>query len=253
MSGILHLLSHTLLPFAKRSEFCLQVSPGLILNIFIFNCFTGSRLDYCGISLLIAGSMVPCLYYAFYCSLFAQIFYSLLTLILCGAAVTVSMFDKFSDSQFRYVRAIVFASYAFSSLIPSIHWVLMHASQLVHIVTIFKTALIFLGLMALFYTLGVIVYALRIPERFYPGKFDFYVSDPCVFAYFHFEFKLKNNFFLLSFLVSFTSIISHFSNNGRCLPFTNDYQYGSNSTISYAIYMSSLVKLIAKKKFQFIH
>lgn len=141
------------------------------------------KLDYCGISLLIAGSIVPCLYYAFYCSLATQLFYSFITIGLCAASVTVSFAEKFSEPHYRPLRASVFTSYAFSSFIPAVHWFWAHADQdVLH--SSFQTAIICLISMAILYICGALVYALRIPERFYPGKFDFYFHSHQLFHIF---------------------------------------------------------------------
>ena len=157
-------------------------------------------------SLLIAGSIVPCLYYGFYCSIFPKIIYTCVTLVLCAASVIVSFYDKFSDAHYRHVRAIVFTSYALSSLVPAIHWYLTHGG-LTQLATAFHSAIFFIFLMATLYITGVLFYALRIPERFYPGKFDLYVRHQ-----FQLSFILTN---LLFYPVSLPHLISHFCFCGR--------------------------------------
>ncbi|KAF7490182.1 Adiponectin receptor protein [Sarcoptes scabiei] len=142
------------------------------------------KLDYCGISLLIAGSIVPCLYYAFYDSLITQIFYMLMTITLCAASVTVSFVDTFSDTKYRTFRASVFTIYAFSSIVPTIHWYLFHSNTELFYDSSFWTAIKFLSLMITLYVTGVLFYALRIPERFSPGKFDFYFHSHHLFHIF---------------------------------------------------------------------
>ncbi|OTF80003.1 adiponectin receptor-like protein [Euroglyphus maynei] len=142
------------------------------------------KLDYCGISLLIAGSIVPCLYYAFYCSLYSQISYTIMTIFLCAASVTVSFSAKFSEPQYRPLRAAVFFSYAFFSFIPAVHWFLVHSDDETFYHSSFRTAVICLTAMAILYIIGAVVYALRIPERFCPGKFDFYFHSHQLFHIF---------------------------------------------------------------------
>lgn len=142
------------------------------------------KLDYCGISLLIAGSIVPCLYYAFYCSFYSQITYTIMTIFLCAASVTVSFSAKFSEPQYRPLRATVFFSYAFFSFIPAVHWFWVHSDDKTFYHSSFRTAIICLTAMAIFYIIGAIVYALRIPERFCPGKFDFYFHSHQLFHVF---------------------------------------------------------------------
>jgi len=88
----------------------------------------------------------------------------------------VSFYDKFSEAHYRPVRAGVFTSFAFSSVIPAIHWYITHGG-LSQLSSTFQNAVYFIILMASLYITGVLFYALRIPERFYPGKFDLYVSE----------------------------------------------------------------------------
>lgn len=160
-----------------------------------------TRLDYCGISLLIAGSIVPCLYYGFYCHFYSKIIYIFATLVLCAASLIVSFFDKFSESQYRPVRAGVFTAFALSSVIPAVHWYVTHGG-VAHLGTTFQSAVFFILLMATLYITGVLFYALRIPERFYPGKFDLYVS---------FNWHLFGSYLttLSIFTVSLTHSVSH--------------------------------------------
>lgn len=148
-------------------------------------CILFCKLDYCGISLLIAGSIVPCLYYGFYCSFYPKILYTCLTLVLCMASLIVSFFDKFSEAHYRPVRAGVFTSFALSSVIPSVHWYITHGG-LSQLSSAFQSAVYFIILMASLYITGVLFYALRIPERFYPGKFDLYFHSHTLFHIFVF-------------------------------------------------------------------
>lgn len=73
------------------------------------------RLDYTGITLLIVGSFIPFLYYAFYCRPLALITYTSVICILGIAAVIVSLWDKFAEPRFRPVRASVFVAMGLSS------------------------------------------------------------------------------------------------------------------------------------------
>lgn len=63
------------------------------------------RLDYCGIAILITGSFVPWLYYGFYCKEKPMIIYLFVVIALGIMAMVVSLWDKFSESRFRPLRA----------------------------------------------------------------------------------------------------------------------------------------------------
>lgn len=77
------------------------------------------RLDYLGISLLIIGSFVPWLYYGFYCRREPKITYIAMVCVLGLGAIIVSLWDKFSESRYRPLRAGVFLAMGCSgNLLP---------------------------------------------------------------------------------------------------------------------------------------
>uniref|UniRef100_A0A183BT00 Transmembrane protein n=1 Tax=Globodera pallida TaxID=36090 RepID=A0A183BT00_GLOPA len=89
----------------------------LLLSAFLFGSWSKPTmwLDYAGISLLIIGSFVPWLYYAFYCRALPMAIYISMIVILGIAALVVSLFDKFAQPKFRPLRAIVFMAMGLSS------------------------------------------------------------------------------------------------------------------------------------------
>lgn len=140
-------------------------------QVFILILFI-SRLDYCGIAMLIMGSFVPWLYYGFYCHYQPKIIYLTVVIVLGFFSIVTSLWDKFSTPQLRPVRAGVFMAFGLSGVIPAIHYVYMEG----WFNDISRASLGWLVLMGLLYILGAMFYALRIPERWFPGKFDLWVS-----------------------------------------------------------------------------
>jgi adiponectin receptor len=130
-------------------------------------------LDYCGIAMLIMGSFVPWLYYGFYCHYQPKIIYLTVVTVLGFFSIVTSLWDKFSTPQLRPVRAGVFMAFGLSGVIPAIHYVCMEG----WFNDISRASLGWLVLMGLLYILGAMFYALRIPERWFPGKFDLWVSS----------------------------------------------------------------------------
>lgn len=63
-------------------------------------------------------------------------------------------------------------SFGLSGIIPAIHYVLMEG----WFSKISQASLGWLILMGLLYILGALFYALRVPERWFPGKCDIWVS-----------------------------------------------------------------------------
>ena len=64
-------------------------------------CDTFSKCDYVGISVLILGSLVPWVYYSFYCDNISRGIYMTLILLLGSASIFVSLCPKFGTVQYR--------------------------------------------------------------------------------------------------------------------------------------------------------
>ena len=69
-----------------------------------------SKLDYVGISFLILGSLVPWLYYTFYCQYQPKVIYLTVASILGLGAIIVSLWDQFAEPKYRSFRAGVLSS-----------------------------------------------------------------------------------------------------------------------------------------------
>ncbi|XP_066251804.1 adiponectin receptor protein isoform X1 [Euwallacea similis] len=139
-----------------------------------------SKLDYCGIALLIMGSFVPWLYYGFYCHFKPKVIYLSVVCALGITSIMVSLWDKFSESGWRPFRAAVFMTFGLSGIVPAIHFGVVegwftHVSQ---------KSLGWLILMGVLYIVGAMLYALRVPERWFPGKFDIWFHSHQIFHVF---------------------------------------------------------------------
>ena len=66
----------------------------------------------------------------------------------------------------------VFIALGLSGVIPAMHFVIIHGFW----EGVYNAALGWLVLMAILYIVGAVIYAVRIPERIWPGKFDIWVS-----------------------------------------------------------------------------
>ncbi|GFO23192.1 adiponectin receptor protein [Plakobranchus ocellatus] len=139
-----------------------------------------NKLDYCGIALLTIGSFVPWLYYSFYCRLEPKVTYLALIIFLGTICIVVSMWDKFAQPQYRPLRAGVFIALGLSGVVPAMHYVITDGFW--HAINF--AALGWLVLMALLYIVGAVIYAARIPERIFPGKFDIWFQSHQIFHVF---------------------------------------------------------------------
>lgn len=139
-----------------------------------------AKLDYCGIALLIVGSFVPWLYYCFYCHNSPRVVYLVCIFVLGILSIIVSMWDKFGQPQYRSLRAGVFVALGLSGVVPAAHYILWegfyHAWNM--------AAMSYLFLMAFLYIFGAFLYAARIPECIWPGKFDYLFQSHQIFHVF---------------------------------------------------------------------
>jgi len=133
-----------------------------------------SKLDYCGISIQIIGSMIPALYYGFHDNRKMFLLYISIGIVLCVISIVISLWDKFGEPRFRSLRAVVFLSFGLSNIIPGIHWFIVLESHLI------SSFVLFIVQGAL-YVVGAILYANRIPERWFPGKFDYWFQSHQIF------------------------------------------------------------------------
>eukprot|EP00794_Sanderia_malayensis_P018038 gene18038-19845_t len=136
-----------------------------------------SKLDYSGIAFLIMGSYVPCLYYGFYCKKNTQIGYLVAMSFFGVLCIIVSLWDKFGTPKYRPLRAGLFLCLGCSGFIPSIHLIIAHG----FFRGVQQGALGWLLLMGALYIIGALLYAFRVPERFFPGKCNIWFQSHQIF------------------------------------------------------------------------
>ncbi|CAH8495574.1 unnamed protein product [Schistosoma turkestanicum] len=139
-----------------------------------------NKLDYVGISLLVIGSFVPWIHYSFYCYFPFKVVYISAVLILGGFCAFVCTQDYFLRPTYRSARALLFIALGLSGVIPCVHYIMIEGFQ----EGVNYSALGWLVLMAVLYISGATIYALRIPERLYPGKFDIWFQSHQIFHVF---------------------------------------------------------------------
>lgn len=135
-------------------------------NKFIGQVF--AKLDYCGIAFLIVGSFVPWLYYSFYCDYTPKVIYLTIVVVMGVTCVIVSLWDKFGSPRLRPFRAGIFITFGLSGIAPATHYSIQNGWEK----SINEAALGWLVFMGFLYISGAMLYAFRIPERFFPGKVD---------------------------------------------------------------------------------
>lgn len=136
-----------------------------------------SKLDYAGISFMIVGSFTPWLFYTFYCEkLLFRVYFSCIA-VLGIACIIFSLAKKFAQPEYRPVRAGLFVGMGLFAVIPVVHM----SFKVGFMVLFVDMHLWTLLLMAVCYIGGAAIFALRFPERFFPGKFDRFMSSHNIF------------------------------------------------------------------------
>ncbi|KAJ0395681.1 hypothetical protein P43SY_002474 [Pythium insidiosum] len=161
--------------FMVSAVICLTCSATFHL-LFVYSkpaYFFLSRLDYAGITIMIAGSFYPMIYYSFYCHPWVLRLYLTAISVMAAITFTVTLLPAFSTPKFLYLRTGIFLALGFFGVIPISHLV-WHFGPFDPHVTVMIGPLL---LMAALYTVGAIIYATRFPERFYPGRFDVLFSS----------------------------------------------------------------------------
>uniref|UniRef100_A0A0N5C876 Adiponectin receptor protein n=1 Tax=Strongyloides papillosus TaxID=174720 RepID=A0A0N5C876_STREA len=159
------------LPFFVGAILCMICSASFHLFFFKSEKFGTifAKLDYSGIALLIIGSFIPWIYFTFQCHMKLVIIYITMITVMGMLAIIVSLFNKFAQPKYRPLRAGVFLTMGLSAIFPGIHLFLVESWEVIVEKELLKWNII----MGSLYVIGALQYALRIPERFFMGKFDY--------------------------------------------------------------------------------
>ena len=124
-------------------------------------------VDYTGISLLVAASIMTTEYTAFYCEPWSRWIYLITTLMLGVAGTILPWHPTFNRPDMSWVRVVFFVSLATTGFFPIVQLTLQRGMEeaLYFYAPITKSILVYLG--------GALMYAGKIPERFLPGWFDY--------------------------------------------------------------------------------
>ncbi|KAM4646006.1 adiponectin receptor protein 1 isoform 4-T4 [Amazona ochrocephala] len=102
-----------------------------------------------------------------------RLIYLSIVCVLGISAIIVAQWDRFATPKHRQTRAGVFLGLGLSGVVPTMHFTI--AEGFVKATTVGQMGWFFL--MAVMYITGAGLYAARIPERFFPGKFDIWLIN----------------------------------------------------------------------------
>ncbi|KAF7895029.1 hypothetical protein EAF00_006843 [Botryotinia globosa] len=155
---------HTLLP---------RYHDATTADLVVFALFFGGvaiELDYLGIVALMWGSTVATIYHGFICDVKLQrIYWSMITL-LSLALTLFTLLPPFRTPFFRPYRTLMYAALGLSAVIFIVHSIIIYGISLQYK----RLSLGWIVGMAGLNFVGALAYSLRIPEKYYPGRFDFY-------------------------------------------------------------------------------
>ncbi|KAF5867439.1 putative hemolysin-iii channel protein [Botrytis fragariae] len=128
------------------------------------------ELDYLGIVALMWGSTVATIYHGFICDVKLQrIYWSMITL-LSLALTLFTLVPPFRTPFFRPYRTLMYAALGLSAVIFIVHSIIIYGIALQYK----RLSLGWIVGMAGLNFVGALAYSLRIPEKYYPGRFDIY-------------------------------------------------------------------------------
>ncbi|PQE17074.1 hemolysin-III channel Izh2 protein [Rutstroemia sp. NJR-2017a BBW] len=144
------------------------------------------EFDFLGIVVLMWGSMVPTVYHGFVCDPKLQkIYWSMkppLTnplpphtntpqiTLFAFSCILITLIPAFRTPTFRVYRTLMYAGLGLSALVFIIHSIAIYGWNLQY----HRLSLEWIAAMAGLNFVGALAYSLRIPEKWYPGKFDIY-------------------------------------------------------------------------------
>jgi len=127
---------------------------------------TFAKLDYCAIIMLVVTSFCPWMYYIFYCDAVLRNTYLCMAATFGTISLIITLHNQFGQPKYRPLRAGLFIALGLTGAFPGVHYFILRG--------FFATwwHMGWLLLMAATYIAGGLIYAARIPERFFPGVFD---------------------------------------------------------------------------------
>jgi adiponectin receptor len=136
-----------------------------------------SCLDHSGISASIAAGSISLMYLLLHCHGWMRIFWIGTLILFNSVGIIGPMFEFWGKPRFRVWRSLLYVGSGFTTLLPVIYYVYHEGLDKLPLNLDENYAIGWILLMALQYLVGAFFYASRIPECFFPGKFDFFFQS----------------------------------------------------------------------------
>jgi adiponectin receptor len=154
--------------------FCASITLGASSMFHTCNCVSQDfhkrlrTIDFVGISALIIGTTWSVMHYTFHCLNETWYLYTILLSVLSASALVVPIIPYFHRDVFRVFRVLLHCSVATGPFLMGLHAIRIWGVYSEIFTVLFSK--IYLSYLS--YTIGIVIYVLRIPERWFPGKVD---------------------------------------------------------------------------------
>ena len=132
-----------------------------------------------GITANIVSSFYPLVYYVFMCTPIPCVIYLASITVLGVATLLLSTLNRFQNAHWRPTRALCFAVLGLCGVFPWSHVFFAYK----HIEPVWN-AMILDILMGVSYLGAAVIFSLRVPEKWYPGRFDLVLHSHQIFHVF---------------------------------------------------------------------
>lgn len=143
------------------------------------------RLDMAGISILIFGSTFAADCYFFYCEISLWWIYVSLSFFSCFAVFVVMLFEKMHSPEMNHVKGLSYGVLGVVNGMGILQWMYLSifADQRNSFLPFNKGyfGTVFMGVL---YLTGLTFYIKKFPEKYYPGRFDFFGQSHSIFHVF---------------------------------------------------------------------
>lgn len=136
-------------------------------------------IDYFGITAMIVGSFYPPVFYLFSCSAVVRAAYLIAVTLLGILGLMGPFFSFFNTQRFYWPRMVLYSSLTSIGILPTVH-------MFFGLPTNEQTLPLYRGmfLILIVYCVGMLIYIFKIPERWYPGRFDVWLHSHQLWHFF---------------------------------------------------------------------